>query len=159
MSDENFATGCTTDGDHGRIETRLCEQILIDTQWLNKKYRWDGLRSLVKITSTREIKSTNEVSTEVRYYISSQPLNAPQVLNAIRSHWQVESMHWTLDMTFREDESRIRKDNGPLAFNVMRKMSLCMLKNDDSSKKSIARNRRITCFNKGYRSMLIEQNL
>ena len=58
---------------------------------------------------------------ETRWYISSLAINAKQALNAVRNHWQVESMHWMLDMTFREDESRIRKGNGALAFNVLRK--------------------------------------
>lgn len=58
-------------------------------------------------------KATSKVTQETRWYISSRALIAEQALNSVRSHWQVESVHWTLDMTFREDESRIRKGSGP----------------------------------------------
>ena len=60
-------------------------------------------------------------------------LNVEQALNAVRSHWQVESMHWMLDMNFREDESRIRKKQGPLVFNVMRKIAMALFKRGEGS--------------------------
>jgi len=60
--------------------------------------------------------------------ISSLGLDADKALNAVRSHWQVESMHWMLDMTFREDEPRIRKKQGPLMFNLIRKITMVMFK-------------------------------
>ena len=55
-------------------------------------------------------------------------MDADKALNAVRSHWQVESMHWMLDMTFREDEPRIRKKQGPLMFNLIRKITMVMFK-------------------------------
>ncbi len=91
------------DSGHGRIETRYCEQLLIDKTWLSKDYRWEGLNSLIKVTAQIENKSSGKVTEETRWYISSLALNAKQALNTVRNHWQVESMHWMLDMTFRED--------------------------------------------------------
>ena len=86
-----------------------------------KAYRWSGLKSIIQVHAQVHDKSTGKETTETRWYISSLDLNAKQVLDAVRKHWQVESMHWVLDMTFREDESRKRKKQGPLVFNVMGK--------------------------------------
>ncbi len=69
-------------------------------------------------------------------------LNAEHSLYAVRNHWQIESMHWMLDMTFREDESRIRKGRGPLAFNVMRKIAMGLFKQDNTKSASIAAKKR-----------------
>ena len=83
--------------------------MLINKKWLDKKYQWVGLNSIIEVKSNVYEKSTGKETTETRWYISSLDLNAEQCLYAVRNHWQVESMHWTLDMTFREDEPRIRK--------------------------------------------------
>ncbi len=82
-------------------------------------------------------------------------LDAKVAFNAVRSHWQVESMHWILDMTFREDESRIRKDRGPLVFNVLRKIAMTMLKKDESKKASINRKRKMACLDDDFRTSLL----
>ncbi|WP_249118427.1 hypothetical protein [Pseudoalteromonas sp. NEC-BIFX-2020_015] len=74
---------------------------------------------------------------------SSLDSNAEQSLNAVRSHWQVESMHWMLDMNFREDESRIRKKQGPLVFIVMRKIAMALFKQDTTKSASIARKKKM----------------
>ncbi len=90
------------------IAERRC---LTKAAWA-KSPSWAGLTSIVNLSSEVHEKSTGKVTTETRWYISSLNLNAEQTLHAVRSHWQVESMHWVLDMTFREDESRIRKNEG-----------------------------------------------
>jgi predicted transposase YbfD/YdcC len=144
---------------HGRIETRYCEQLIIDRNWLNKDYRWDGLQSVIKVTSTVEEKLSGKTSEETRWYISSLALNAQQALNAVRSHWQVESMHWMLDMTFREDESRIRRGSGALAFNVLRKIALSLFKQDTSKDISMVRKKKIAAIDGEYRSTLLEAGI
>ncbi len=121
LTQETYAEHIDVDSGHGRIETRKCEQLLIDTSWLAKECRWSGLKSVIKISSKVIEKTTGKQTGEVRWYISSLDLDAVQALHAVRSNWQVESMHWMLDMTFREDESRIRRGNGALMFNVLRK--------------------------------------
>ena len=143
------------DAGHGRIETRHCEQMLVNKAWLGKKYRWDGLMSVIKITYETIEKSTGKETRETRWYISSMGLDAKVALNAVRSHWQVESMHWILDMTFREDESRIRKDRGPLVFNVLRKIAMTVLKKDESKKASINRKRKMACLDDDFRTSLL----
>jgi predicted transposase YbfD/YdcC len=99
------------DKGHGRIEHRVVT--VFDTiDWLQKEHAWPGLRSIVRVCSTRTI---NDRSTsETRYYISSLPANAQKIAHAIRAHWGIEnSLHWVLDMTFNEDYCRMRTDNAP----------------------------------------------
>ena len=83
-------------------------------------------------------------------------LDAEQALKAVRGHWQVETMHWMLDMTFREDECRIRKGNGALAFNALRKIALNLFKFDTTKKISMARKKKNAALNDEYRSVLLE---
>ena len=144
---------------HGRIETRTCQQLLIDKSWLAKIYRWSGLKSIIKVTAQVHDKSAGTDTTETRWYISSLNLNAEQALNAVRSHWQVESMHWMLDMTFREDESRIRKKQGPLVFNVMRKIAMALFKQDTTKSASMARKKKMAGLDDDYRSTLLESGI
>lgn len=144
---------------HGRIETRQCEQLIVDRNWLGKNYRWDGLQSVIKVTSTVEEKLSGKKSEETRWYISSLPLNAQKALDAIRSHWQVESMHWTLDVTFREDESRIRRGTGALAFNVLRKIALSLFKQDKNKNISMVRKKKIAALDDEYRSVLLKTGI
>ena len=144
---------------HGRIETRHCAQLIIDRSWLDKGFRWDGLQSVIKVTATVEEKLSGKKSEETRWYISSLALNAQQALDAVRSHWQVESMHWMLDVTFREDESRIRRGTGALAFNVLRKIALSLFKQDTSKNISMVRKKKIAALDDEYRSVLLKSGI
>ena len=144
---------------HGRIETRTCQQLLVDKSWLAKAYRWSGLKSIIQVTAEVHDKSAGTDTTETRWYISSLDLNAEQALNAVRSHWQVESMHWMLDMNFREDESRIRKKQGPLVFNVMRKIAMALFKRDTTKSASMARKKKMAGLDDNYRSTLLESGI
>lgn len=123
------------DGGHGRVETRRCV-VTSDIEWLEGKNDWAGLKSICMVESTREIK--DESSHERRFYISSLDCSAEKIGNAIRSHWGIEnSVHWILDIAFREDESRIRKGFGAENFAAIRHIALNLLKNDKIFKGSI----------------------
>jgi len=159
FSGNNYDEHTDIDSGHGRIETRTCKQILIDKGWLSKEYRWSGFKSIIKVSSETHEKSTGKDTTETRWYISSLGLNAEQSLHAVRSHWQVESMHWVLDMTFREDESRIRKKRGPLAFNIMRKIAMALFKQDETKSASMARKKKMAGLDDDYRSTLLESGI
>lgn len=125
----------TVDGDHGRIETRNCV-VTSDISWLQDKDEWAGLKSLGMVESTREIKG--ECSYEKRYYISSLECDAEKFGNSIRSHWGIEnSVHWVLDIAFREDESRIRKGSAPENFAAIRHIALNLLRNNKTFKGSV----------------------
>ncbi len=80
----------------------------------------------------------DRIENETSYYISSIENNAKKIGSAIRTHWGIEnSLHWVLDVSFREDECRIRKDNAPENFAVLRHIALNMIKKETSRKKSI----------------------
>jgi predicted transposase YbfD/YdcC len=118
---------------HGRIEIRRC-WVLNDPVAFEHIHHYDGwadLQTLVRVQ--RERHWPDKVEQETAYYISSLAPNARQTLAATRSHWAVEnSLHWVLDVTFREDDARIRKDNGPQNFAVLRHIALNLLKQDPS---------------------------
>ena len=97
----------TTDRGHGREEERTYLQ-LPAPEGLPGKAEWKGLKSVGVVTSRR--KEGQEESIEVRYYLSSLPVDLKLFARAVRGHWSVENAcHWTLDVTFREDDSRIRE--------------------------------------------------
>ena len=146
-----------TTKDHGRIETMVCRQLEINKHWLPESERWPGLKSVIEIKATREVIG-GETTEERRYYISSLKLNAQQAFNAVKTHWTVEnSLHWSLDMSFREDECRIRRDNGAEFFAVMRRLSMNVIKKDASKKAGIHRKRRMAAMNPDYAMHLISQ--
>lgn len=125
----------TTDGDHGRIETRRYA-MTTDIDWLPGKENWPGLKSIGMVESTREI--NGEVSTEKRYYISSLESDVKNFGDSVRSHWGIENkVHWVLDIGFREDESRIRNGNAPENFAVLRHIALNLIRKNNSFKGSI----------------------
>ena len=78
LSDEMFSEHSDISSGHGRIETRTCQQLLIDKAWLDKKYQWEGLKSIIKVTSNVIEKATEKETNETRWYISSLGLNAKQ---------------------------------------------------------------------------------
>ena len=111
----------TIDADHGRIETRTVT-VFHDLAWLRERHDWPGLRAVVMVDSVREIDGRRE--RETRFFITSLGLGAAQIAGLIRGHWAVEnSLHWVLDMTFRDDECRLRSGNAPANFAVVRHMA------------------------------------
>ena len=120
---------------HGRTEARRC-WATSDLDWLVGREEWEGLRSVMFVESERFIGES--LSVETRYYLSSLPNDAELLNQAVRSHWGVEnSLHWVLDVTFDEDRSRIKKENAPENFGLLRRLALCLLKKESTSKRSI----------------------
>lgn len=111
----------TVDGDHGRIETRTTT-VLHDVDWLQKRHDWPGLKSVVIVESKREIGDKIEV--ETRLYLTSLVLLAAQLGAIVRSHWTIEnSLHWIMDMIFRDDECRVRTAHAPANFTTLKHMA------------------------------------
>ena len=114
---------------HGRVETRTCWQSdYID--WFEDRSKWEGLQSICMVESSVYKKSSKRTTTERRYFISSMGLNPQKALKTIRAHWGIESMHWTLDMTFDEDRSRARTKNAAENLAMLRHIALNVLQLD-----------------------------
>jgi len=135
FKDVSFDYHETTDAEHGKIEIRKY-WTLSDIDWLQRKENWKNLTTICMVERERQFEERTE--NETSYYIGSVENNAKIFAHAIRSHWRVEnSLHWVLDVSFREDESRIRKDHAPDNFAVLRHIALNMIKKETSVKKSI----------------------
>jgi predicted transposase YbfD/YdcC len=133
--DVPYTSDETIDGDHGRIEVRRYWHVS-DLSWLDERSQWKGLKSIGMVEAERYI--GEEVSVERRYYLSSLPENVQQFANAVRGHWGIEnSTHWVLDVSFREDDCRIRTGHAPENFAVLRQMALNIFRQDTSSARGI----------------------
>ena len=141
----------TVNGGHGRIETRQC-RVIGDPDilaYVNPTGTWRDLQSLIEVTSLR--RQDAQVTTEVRYFISSCPPQAQPLLTAIRGHWGIEnSLHWVLDVAFREDECRLRKGHAPHNMAVLRRLTHTLLRQNTSTKLGIANKRRLAGWNLAY---------
>ena len=125
-----------TDKGHGRIEVRkytAVDQIL----WMNSAKDWKNLKSIVMVESTRII--GDKTTVETRYYISSLPADIVKLAKAIRSHCGLENnLHWILDVTFNEDQSRIRKGNATQNIAMIRHVALNLLKQAQKRMKGVS---------------------
>lgn len=102
----------------------------------------------------------NKTTTEVRFYISSLEINAEKISKAIRSHWGIEnSLHWTLDVTFSEDKSRIRKENAPENFALLRRLAINLLKQETSFKGSLKMKRYRASMDNNYLTKILASAL
>lgn len=126
----------TIEKSHGRIETRTC-YVTENIDWLVQKDDWKNLAGIGVIVSERLIGDQKTV--DQSYFIYSQKgATAEQLLHYKRSHWGIEnSLHWTLDVNFREDESRVREGNGAENLNILRHLALNLVKKETSVKGSI----------------------
>ena len=116
--DTAISTHETVDADHGRIETRNYT-VVHDVDWLQARHQWPGLNAVVVVESRREI--NGKITDETRFYITSLVMLAAAVGPMIRAHWAIEnSLHWVMDMVFRDDECRVRTDNAPANFATCR---------------------------------------
>ena len=116
----------TVDGDHGRIETRTYT-VIHDVAWLQERHDWPGLKGVVMVESVREI--GDKIERETRFYITSLVWLASLMGPVIRGHWAVEnSLHWVMDMIFRDDECRIRTDHAPANFTTLKHIALNLIR-------------------------------
>lgn len=141
----------TTEGGHGRIDTRrvwATDQI----DWLAGRGDWKKLTSVVAVESTRHLVGSGKTTTERRYFIASLPCESGEKFAAlVRNHWSIENgQHWTLDMAFNEDQSRVRKDHGDQNLAALRRIALGLLRRDKSVKLGAKNKRLKACRNRNY---------
>lgn len=141
----------STDAGHGRIDTR---RVWATTQidWLAGKEQWKGLNSAAVVESTRRLLGKGESTTTRRYYIASLvPKSGEQIAQLIRNHWSIEnSQHWSLDVAFNEDQSRVRKEHGQENLAVLRRIALGLLRRDKQVKVGVKNKRLKACRNRDY---------
>ena len=145
-----------TEKDHGRLETRQAV-FVADVSWMDKPMRdgWKKLGAIGMIEAEQEIK--DKVSVERRYFIASAGVKTvEQFADAVRAHWGVEAMHWVLDVTFREDDCRVRKGDSARNLSAIRKFALSALRTDTRHPdRSLRRRRKLADRQPNYRVELL----
>jgi predicted transposase YbfD/YdcC len=152
FDDTEFSQATTIDGDHGRIETRTTT-VIHDVEWLRERHDWPGLKAVVMIESTREI--SGKIEQETRFYITSLVILAALFGPVVRSHWAIEnSLHWVMDMNFRDDECRVRTDHAPANFTTIKHMAYNLLRRA-SGKNSLRSRRKIAAWDDDFLAGLV----
>ena len=125
----------TVEKEHGRFEIRRYYQST-ELGWFADLAKWEGLRSVGMVESTREIQGKQTI--ERRYYLSSMLLNVETFARAVRGHWGVENkLHWVLDVQFREDQSRARAGYAAENLATLRRLALNVLRKETTKKRGI----------------------
>jgi predicted transposase YbfD/YdcC len=153
FADTRISQDTTVDGDHGRIETRTTT-VIHDTKWLQERHNWPGLTSVVIVESGREM--NGKTAQETRYYITSLVMAAILLGPIVRAHWAVEnSLHWVMDLLFRDDECRVRTNHAPANFTTIKHMALNLLRRPDS-KQSMRGRRKAASWDDDFLASLIK---
>jgi predicted transposase YbfD/YdcC len=135
---------------HGRIESRHCS-LYKDLSFIENAQCWQSLSAVVKIESVRYIKSTGKEEKNTRFYITSSLASAEVIAKAIRSHWGIENqLHWQLDVSFSEDQSRKREGYAAQNFSLINRIALNLIKHECSKRKSIKAKRLSAGWNNDY---------
>jgi predicted transposase YbfD/YdcC len=150
------------DKGHGRIEERSC-RVSRQVDWLNGERRFPGEYRFPRPAAIAMIEATVETRTkgwkERRYYITSRPISAEKLAQAVRAHWRIEnSLHWVLDVTFREDLARTRKGHGAKNMAVVRHFAINIVRNAND-KRSLKTRRKLAGWNPQYLASLLSPSL
>ena len=147
---EGFEEHVTAEKGHGRQETRTYAVVPASGS-IDPEGQWCDLKAIGIATSER-IDGRGHHRLESRYYISSRVLPATDFAEAVRGHWGIEnSLHWQLDVSFREDECRVRRDHAPANLSVIRRFVLGLLKRETSCRRGIETKRLKCAANDEYR--------
>ena len=152
FKDTTVSRHIMVDGDHGRIETRTCT-VFHDTTWLQEIHDWPGLQRIIMVESTREL--ADKIEQETRFYITSLVYTAAQLAPVVRSHWSIEnSLHWVMDMIFRDDECRVRTDHAPANFTTIKHMALNLIRRAPG-KDSVRLKRKVAAWDDNFLASLL----
>ena len=152
FKDTKISQDQTVDGDHGRIETRNYT-VFHDVAWLQDRHDWPGLNAVIMVESTREM--ADKIETETRFYITSLVWLAHLLGPIVRGHWSVEnSLHWVMDMLFRDDECRIRTDHAPANFTTLKHMAHNLIRRAPG-KDSLRLKRKVAAWDDDFLASLI----
>jgi predicted transposase YbfD/YdcC len=152
FADTEVTRDAKTDADHGRIETRTTT-VIHDVEWLQERHQWPGLKAIVVVDSSREINGKTEH--ETRLYLTSLVMIAALLGPVVRSHWAIEnSLHWVMDMIFRDDECRVRTDHAPANFTTIKHMAHNLLRTA-AGKDSMRLRRKVAAWDDDFLAGLI----
>jgi predicted transposase YbfD/YdcC len=151
---EEIAEHQTVEKGHGRCETRT-DAIFPRSESVDPQGLWQGL-SAVGIAISERVDSQGRGGMETRYYILSRLITVQEFAEAVRGHWGIENnLHWQLDVSFREDECRVRRDHGPANLSVIRRFALGLLKRETGCRKGIEIKRMKCAANDEYREKVL----
>ncbi len=149
----------TREEDHGRRETRHYHVVALPKELAEKHDCWEGLRSVGMVFSERQV-GNEEATCETRFYLSSLTAKVKTFARAVRGHWGIEnSLHWVLDVSFREDESRLREGHGPENLALLRRLAVALLQKEKTKKVGIAAKRKIAGWDDAYLCKVLGTNL
>ena len=152
FADTTVSRARTIDADNGRIETRITT-VIHDVDWLRKRHGWPGLNAVAIVESTRE--TGGRIETDTRFCITSLVMLAHLLGPVIRSHWAIEnSLHWVMDMVFRDDECRVRTNHAPANFTTIKHMA-CNLLRRPSGKDSLRVRRKVAAWDDEFLASLV----
>jgi len=152
FADSTVSRDHTVDGDHGRIETRTTT-VIHDVAWLQERHHWPGLNAVVMVDSSRELAAKTE--RETRFYLTSLAAPASSLGPVVRSHWAVEnSLHWVMDMVFRDDECRVRTKHAPANFTTVKHMAHNLIRRAPG-KDSLRLRRKVAAWDDDFLASLI----
>lgn len=140
----------TVDGGHDRVEIRRCWALDAEDAPIRGRATWPGLSSVCKVRAERH-HPDGSVETEERLFISSLEADPEQLLKAVRHHWHIENkLHWTLDVAFEEDDSRVRTGHAAQNLGIVRRLALSLLKQETSRSEGIKVKRKEAAWNPDY---------
>lgn len=155
---DELVTKTTLDKNHGRIETRIYTASS-NVDWIkgSKNYpgqpRFENIKTIVKVVNRTEYK--DKCTFDTRLYISSAPLDIERLSDCVRKHWGVESMHWLLDVEFKDDLSRYRKGYGAKNMAIVRRFALNLVRTN-KSKGSVKTKRKSAGWNPDFLLELLQ---
>jgi predicted transposase YbfD/YdcC len=153
--DLNMSAFSSKEMNRGREEIRNYLMLTDIAERIDPLQKWEKLTSIGMVESVRVV--NGKTSVETRYFISSLWNDAKKLAEAIRSHWSIEnSLHWVLDVAFKEDNSRIRKDNAPANFAVLRHIAINIIGQNKSRKLSVRSKRFLASLDEEYSNELLE---
>ena len=147
------------DDSHGRLARR---RVFVSPapKELEPLHGWPDLRTLLAVETIRSVNGTNKTETEIRYFLTSCEDDPAVLAQAIRRHWSIEnSLHWVLDVTFREDDSRVRDRTAARNLALLRKIALNLVAADRSSQTSVRGRRKKAAWNDDYMLRIITRQV
>jgi predicted transposase YbfD/YdcC len=143
------------DDSHGRLVRRRVF-VCPEAARLEALQAWPGLHTVLAIETIRSVNGSGRIEAEVRYFLSSCSDDPAVLVTAIRRHWSIENnLHWVLDVTFREDDSRVRDRTAARNLAVLRKIALNLLAADRATRTSVRGRRKKAAWNDAYMHRLI----